>query len=145
MIRSLVLCVVFCRSVILSLIFWSLCDLSFADLRICITPFGIFKLFLYLLWEIWNKVCWYVFEFWIKIWLKEKKTFDTNLLRERYGDTKGVILWCKSKKDRQYNGQKKTGLWNRCTKHSTGNIRLSNTKRVNLVLWKGRQFLNHYW
>ena len=38
MIRSLVLCVVFCRSFILSLIFWSLCDLSFADLRIRITP-----------------------------------------------------------------------------------------------------------
>jgi hypothetical protein len=45
--RSLVLCVMFCRSlfVLLYFFFWPLCCLSF-DLRILITPFGIFKLFL---------------------------------------------------------------------------------------------------
>jgi hypothetical protein len=39
--RSLVLCVMFCRSlfVLLSFFFWPLCCLSFIDLRILITPY----------------------------------------------------------------------------------------------------------
>ena len=47
-IRSLVLCVVFCRSlfVFLYFFFWPLCCLFFFDIRILITPFGIFKFFL---------------------------------------------------------------------------------------------------
>jgi hypothetical protein len=46
--QSLVLCVVFCRSlfVLLSFFFWPLCWLS-CDLRIRIVPFGVFKLFLH--------------------------------------------------------------------------------------------------
>jgi hypothetical protein len=88
MTRSLVLCVVFCRSLfVLNLLVIMLSILRrFTDSDY---PFGFFKLFLYLLWEIWNNICWYLFEFWIKIWLKEKQTFDTNLLWEKSGDTKG--------------------------------------------------------
>jgi hypothetical protein len=46
--RSLVLCVMFCRSlfVLLSFVFWPLCCLFVFDLRILVTPFGIFNLFL---------------------------------------------------------------------------------------------------
>jgi hypothetical protein len=46
--QSLVFCVMFCRSlfVLLSFFLWPLCCLFFFDLRIRITPFGIFKLFL---------------------------------------------------------------------------------------------------
>jgi hypothetical protein len=73
MTRSLVLCVVFCRSlfvlnllvIMLSILRW------FTDSDY---PFGFFKLFLYLLWEIWNNICWYLFEIWIKICLKDRKT-----------------------------------------------------------------------
>ena len=38
--RSLVLCVIFCRSLflLLSYFFWSLCGMSFFDLRILMTP-----------------------------------------------------------------------------------------------------------
>jgi hypothetical protein len=45
---SFVLCVMFCRSlfVLLYFFFWPLCCLFFFDLRILVTPFGIFKLFL---------------------------------------------------------------------------------------------------
>jgi hypothetical protein len=43
--RSLVLCVCFVDC-FLSFFFWPLCCLSFFDLRILITPFGIFKPFL---------------------------------------------------------------------------------------------------
>ena len=47
-IRFLVLCAMFCRSlfVLLSFFFCPSCFLSFFDLRILITPFGILKLFL---------------------------------------------------------------------------------------------------
>jgi hypothetical protein len=31
------------------------------------------------------------------------------VVEEKFEDTKGVIRRCKSKKDRQYNGQKKEG------------------------------------
>ena len=143
MTRSLVLCVVFCRSVfvlnLLVIMLSVLRRLTDSDYL-----FDFLKLFLYLLREIWNKVCWYLFEFWIKICLKEKKTVWYKLIMKKVWIYQRVIIWCKSK-DRQYNCQKKTRLWNRCTKHSTGNLRLSNKKGVNLVLWKGRQFLNHYW
>ena len=46
--RSLVLCVMFCilLFVLLSFFFWPLRCLSFFDVRILITPFGIFKLLL---------------------------------------------------------------------------------------------------
>ena len=43
--RSLVLCAVFCRSLFVLLSFF-FCSLFFYDLRILITPFGYFKLFL---------------------------------------------------------------------------------------------------
>jgi len=47
-IRSLVVCFIFCRSlfVLLSFFFWPMCFLSFY-LRILITLLGIFKLFLF--------------------------------------------------------------------------------------------------
>ena len=107
MTRSLVLCVVFGRSLfVLNLLVIMLSILRrFTDSDY---PFGFFKLFLYLLWEIWNNICWYLFEFWIKIYLKENQ-FDTNILWEKSRDQR-VIIWCKSKKDRQNNGQKKTRM-----------------------------------
>ena len=32
---------------------------------------------------------------------------DTNILWKKFEDTKEEIIWCISKNDRQYNGQKK--------------------------------------
>ena len=87
MTRSLVLCVVFCRSLfVLNLLVNMFSVLRrFTDSDY---PFSFFKFILYLLWEIWNNVCWYLFEFWIQIYLKENQ-FDTNILWEKFGDTKG--------------------------------------------------------
>jgi hypothetical protein len=87
MTRSLVLCVVFCRSLfVLNLLVNMFSVLRrFTDSDY---PFSFFKFILYLLWEIWNNVCWYLFEFWIKIYLKENQ-FHTNILWEKSGDTKG--------------------------------------------------------
>ena len=55
--RSLVLCVMFCRSlfVLLSFFLWSFCCLFLFDLWILITPFGIFTLFL-LIRGTWNEI-----------------------------------------------------------------------------------------
>ena len=108
MTRSLVLCVVFCISLfVLNLLVIMLSILRrFTDSDY---PFGFFKLFLYLLWEIWNNICWYLFEFWIKIWLKEKKNVWYKFIMRKVWRYQRVIIWCKSK-DRQYNCQKKTRL-----------------------------------
>jgi len=37
--------------------------------------------------------------------------FKQTLLQEKFEDTKVIIRGCNTKKDRQYNGQKKTGHW----------------------------------
>jgi hypothetical protein len=88
MIRSLVLCVVFCRSLfVLNLLVIMLFILRrFTDSDY---PFGFFKLFLYLLWEIWNNICWYLFEFLIKIWLKEKKRLMQTYYEKSFEIPKG--------------------------------------------------------
>jgi hypothetical protein len=88
MTRSLVLCVVFCRSLfVLNLLVIMLSILRlFTDSDY---PFGFFKLFLYLLWEIWNNICWYLFEFWMKIWLKEKKSLIQTYYEKSFEIPKG--------------------------------------------------------